>query len=212
MTNEKVYPLTVKSKENIHGAPASNELRSLLLKNGKNPPTRMVVQIRAPQTPNHAHVLVKLPNESEFEDLGDLLIVNGSVFLPVPTVFLCHASEDAEVVRKINSDLRRSGILTWLDAQDLLPGDSWLRSIEEAIESSDFVLVFLSDRSVQKKGTFQREVKYALNQMMERPSDESYIVPVLLDECEPPREFKDIQWSFACDDDWLDRLLKALRK
>lgn len=212
MNDEKVFPLTVKSRENFVGPPEPNELRAIYLNTGKKPPDKMGVQIKCPRIPNHAHILVKLPDESEFEDLGDLPIEDGSIFLPVPFVFLCHASEDAELVKKINSDLRRSGVLTWLDKQDLLPGDGWQRKIEEAIESSDFVLVFLSAKSIQKKGTFQREIKYALDQMIERPSGESYIIPILLEDCEPPREFKDIQWSFAREDGWFDRLLKALRK
>ena len=212
MTDEKVYPLTVKSAENVDGPPEPNELRSIHLKNGKNPPKYMQLLIKAPRIPNHAHIFVKLPDESEFEDLGDLPINNGTILLPVPFVFLCHAREDAEQVRKINSDLRQRGILTWLDKQDLLPGDDWRRKIEEAIESSDYVLVFLSTKSIQKRGTFQREVKYALNQMMERPNGEAYIIPVLLEDCQPPKEFKDIHWSFAWKDGWFETLLKALRK
>lgn len=212
MNEDKVYPLIVKSSENAEGSPEPHELRGIHLKNGKNVPKNMQVRIKAPGIPNHAHIYVALPDEDEFEDLGDLPIDNGNVYLPVPFVFLCHASEDASLVRKINSDLRRSGVLTWLDKQDLLPGDDWQRKIEEAIESSDYVLVFLSSNSIKKRGTFQREVKYALDQMMEKPSSEAYIIPILLEDCQPPREFKDIHWSFAWEDDWLNTLLRALRK
>jgi len=212
MDDKRVFPLTVKSTENISGPPEPDELRSIYLKNGKKPPHEMQLQIRAPRVPNHAHISVKLPNEQEFEDLGDLPIENGSIFLPIPLVFLSHASEDAETVKKINSDLRRSGILTWYDKDDLLPGDNWQRKLEESIESSDFVLVFLSAVSIHKKGTFQREIKYAFDQMMERPSSETYIIPVLLEDCKPPREFKDIHWSFAWEEGWLEKLITALRK
>lgn len=211
MSDEKVFPIIVKSAENTSGAPEPNELRAIYLKNGKSPPRQMVVQVKAPRIPNHARIFIKLPDESDFEDLGDLPIENGSVFLPIPFVFLSHAREDTEQVRKINSDLRRRGVLTWLDKQDLLPGDNWQRKIEEAIESSDFVLVFLSLKSTQKSGTFQREVKYAFDQMMEQPSGQAYIIPILLEDCEPPREFKDIHWAFAWEEDWFEKLLKALR-
>jgi hypothetical protein len=212
MVNERVYPIVVKSVENISGPPEPNELRSIHLKNGKNPPNKMEVQVRAPRIPNHAHILVKLPDENLFEDLGDLPITNGAVFLPVPIVFLCHASEDADLVGKINLDLRQRGILTWLDKQDLLPGDNWQYRIEESIKSSDYVLVFLSAKSIRKRGTFQREIKYALDQSMERPSCDAYIIPVLLESCEPPGEFRNIHWSFAWEDKWFDTLLRALRR
>ena len=110
MSKEKVFPITVKSQENISGPPEPNELRSIHLKNGNNIPQYMQLQIKAPRIPNHAHIYVKLPDESDFEDLGDLPITNGVVCLPVPFVFLCHASEDSESVTRINSKLRKSGI------------------------------------------------------------------------------------------------------
>ena len=156
MSDEKVFPLIMKGKNAAEGPPAPNELRSIILKNGKNPPDRMQVQVKAPHLPNHAKISVKLPGEDEYEDLGDLPIVNGTVYLPVPFVFLCHTSEDAARVLEINAWLRKSGILTWLDNQDLLPGDDWQQKIEQAMESTDFVLVFLSPASIDKRGTFQR--------------------------------------------------------
>lgn len=212
MSNEKIYPIIIKGTANISGPPEPNELRAIYLKNGKHLSDQMLVQVKAPRIPNHARIFVKLPDESNFEDLGELPIKDGSVFLPVPFVFISYASEDEEQVRKINSNLRQKGILTWLDKQDLLPGDKRQRKIEEAIESSDFILVFLSSKSIQKTGVFQREIKYAFDQMMERPSNEAYIIPILLEDCKPPREFKDIHWSFAWEDGWFERLLKALRK
>jgi hypothetical protein len=200
----------VRDKELIK--PKPNEVHSIFLKNGKKIPAGMLLEIKAPRIPNHAHIFVKLPDEKKSVDLGDLPINNGVIYLPVPYVFLCHAREDAESVRKINSYLRQHSILTWLDKQDLLPGDNWQRKIEEAIESSDFVLVFLSQKSIQKRGTYQREIKYAFDQMKERPSNEGYIIPILLEDCEPPREFKDIHWSFAWKEGWFETLLKTLRK
>jgi len=212
MNDEKVNPIIIRSKDNIEGPPKPNELRAIHLKNGKKPPGKMKVQIKAPRTPNHVHLFVKLPGESEFEDLGDLPIENGTVFLPVPFVFLSYASEDAEIIKKINLDLRGHGVLTWRDKQDLLPGDNWKSKIEEAIQSSDFVLIFLSKKGIQKRGTFQREIKYALDIMLERPSSDAYIIPILLEDCEPPQELRDIHWLFAWKDGWFESLLNSLRK
>lgn len=210
--DEKIFPITIKDARNIDGPPKPNEVHAIDLKNGKKVPASMQVRIEATRIPNHAHIFVKLPDEEEYVDLGDLPIKNGVIYLPVPLVFLCHAREDAESVKKINSALRQNCILTWLDKQDLLPGENWKRKIEEAIESSDFVLVFLSQKSIQKRGTYQLEIKYALDQMKERPSNEAYIIPILLEDCEPPREFKDIHWSFAWKEGWFETLLKTLRK
>ena len=37
-------------------------------------------------------------------------------------VFLCHASEDQEFVRKVYKRLKDDGIDPWLDKENLLPG------------------------------------------------------------------------------------------
>ena len=201
-----------KSDDNFSGHIKPNELHTLKLKNGKNAPDQMVVQIGTPNIPNHAHILIKLPNEKDFEDLGDLPIINGTIFLPVPFVFLSYANEDSEQIGMINSDLRKKGVITWQDKRNLLPGDNWRIKIEKAILSSDYVLVFLSSKSINKRGMFQREIKLALDQMMERLSEEAYVIPILLDNCKPPREFKDIQWVSAWEDGWFERLLLTLRQ
>jgi hypothetical protein len=172
----------------------------------------MMIKLSVSKVPKHAHVLVKLPNTDRFEDIGDLPIVDGIIYLPVPFVFLSYAREDSEKVQQINSELRDKGILTWFDKQDLLPGDNWQTKIEEAIETSDYILIFLSPKSINKRGTFQREMKYALDQLLVRPNSESYIIPVLLEECVPPREFKDIQWACGWEEDWLEGTIAALRQ
>jgi hypothetical protein len=212
VTESKVYPLIMKSEENISGPPEKNELRAIHLKNGKNPVDKMQLQVKAPNIPNHAKISVKLPDEEEFENFGDLPIINGEVFLPVPFVFLSHASEDAEAVREVNADLRRAGILTWLDKQQLLPGDDWERKIDEAIDNSDYVLIFLSSKSINKKGIFQKEIKYAFDKVLEVPSGQAFVIPILLEEIQPPREFSSIHWAKAWESGWLDLLVKSLRR
>lgn len=212
MSDDKVSPIIITDMKNIKGHPKPNEIRFMLLKNGKEVPIGLEVRIQCTKIQNHAHISVKLPDESEFEDMGDLPINNGSIYLPVPFVFLSYAREDSEHVEQINKDLKKHGILTWLDKKNLLPGDHWWNKIEEAIKSSDYVLIFLSRKSIQKSGTFQREIKYALDKMKEKPSSEAYIIPILLENCEPPKELEDIHWSSVCEENWLKKLLKSLRR
>ena len=40
-------------------------------------------------------------------------------------VFLCHATEDKEEVRKFSQRLQADGIDVWLDEERLLPGQEW---------------------------------------------------------------------------------------
>ena len=40
-------------------------------------------------------------------------------------IFLCHASVDKPIVRKLYRYLRSKGMDPWLDAEKLLPGENW---------------------------------------------------------------------------------------
>ena len=67
-----------------------------------------------------------------------------------------------------------------MDERKLLPGQNWPRAIESAIETSDFFLACYSANSVNKKGGFQAEIRYALDCARQIPLEEIFIVPVRL--------------------------------
>jgi hypothetical protein len=82
----------------------------------------------------------------------------------VAWIFLCHASEDKAQVREVYHCLRAiDGFEPWLDEVDLLPGQDWNREIQQAIQNSDFILIFLSRTSVTRRSYVQREMKLALD-------------------------------------------------
>jgi hypothetical protein len=109
----------------------------------------------------------------------------------VARIFLCHASEDKPQVCDVYNRLRAiDGFEPWLDEIDILPGQDWNYEIEQALENSDFVLVFLSTRSVKKIGYVQREFKRALERSEEMPEGFIHTIPVKLDDCTAPRQFR----------------------
>lgn len=61
-----------------------------------------------------------------------------------PKVFISHAGEDREFVRKLTSALTAEGINVWLDENELKPGVAWKDEITNAIRESDFVIVVVS--------------------------------------------------------------------
>ncbi len=69
---------------------------------------------------------------------------------------------------------------------------NWQQVIESEIEKCDYFLAFLSRRSVSKTGYVNRELRYALEQGERRPFGQRFIVPILLDDCVLPREFREI--------------------
>ena len=109
-------------------------------------------------------------------------------------VFLCHASQDKPVVRDIYLRLKsETWIDPWLDEEKLLPGQDWNLEIEKAVESSDAVIVCVSNTSVAKEGYVQKELRQVLNIALEKLEGAIFILPVKLDDCPLPRQLKDRQ-------------------
>ena len=96
--------------------------------------------------------------------------------LSKPLVFLCHASEDKPVTRHLYKQLLGDEYNPWLDEEMLLPGQEWQIEIPRAVRRADAVLVCLSQRSIDKAGYVQREIRIALDAAEERPDGEIYIM------------------------------------
>jgi hypothetical protein len=128
----------------------------------------------------------------------------GFEFLPEtrPRVFVAYVQEDLEIVRRLCSELKRQGYQPWLDKECLMPGQNWPRSIERAIEVSDFFIACFSKRSVTKRGIFQSELRYALDCARRLPLDDVFVIPVRLDDCRPPESV--VRWLHHVDlfPDW----------
>jgi len=186
------------------------DLHSIRTAGHKDVPHGTKLELRLGRLPSTVTIRIQLPGQRDWTEYPDLLIKDGVLLLPVPIVFLCHAKEDQLVVQDFSKRLHQDGILTWLDEKNLLPGHDWKIEIDNAIDHSDFVLVFLSQASCQKTGYFQREVRYALKQQQMRPEGQRFIVPVLIESCQPPRSLQRIQWVKLWENGAYESLRKAL--
>jgi hypothetical protein len=121
----------------------------------------------------------------------------GYEFVPrkLPKVFLAYVQEDAITAERLYNDLKACGFDPWLDRKKLLPGQNWPRSIEDAIETCEFFVGCFSNSSVNKKGGFQAEIRYALDCARRVPLDEIFLIPVRLNACHvPARIRREIQY------------------
>lgn len=75
-------------------------------------------------------------------------------FVPVPEhrVFISYSPEDRESAQRLALALREAGVDTWLDVNNLLPGQRWQEEIARAIRSSSVFLLLLSSTSFKKRG------------------------------------------------------------
>jgi formylglycine-generating enzyme required for sulfatase activity len=127
-------------------------------------------------------------------------------------IFLCHASEDKAQVREVYHRLRAiDGFEPWLDEEDLLPGREWAREIPRALQTSDFIVIFLSRNSVAKRGYVQREMKLALDAWQELPGGAIHTIPVRIDACDVPESFRRYHWANLFESNGFDRIVRAIR-
>lgn len=103
-----------------------------------------------------------------------------------PRLFIAYAAEDRAEVDRLYRALENRGYNPWLDHEKLLPGQNWPRRIEEAIENADLFLACFSRNSVNKRGGFQAEVRYALDCADRVPLDDIFLIPLRLDDCRLP--------------------------
>lgn len=127
-------------------------------------------------------------------------------------IFLCHASADKPIVRRLYRYLKRYGVQPWLDELDLIPGQDWQIEIPNAIYASDVIIVCLSKNSVDKEGYVQKEITYALDHAMEKPEGTIFIVPVKLEECNVPTRLTRYQWVDLYREDGRKRLMLGLNR
>ncbi len=168
------------------------------------------IQFVKSDAPGHVSVQLRLPAQKESSLFKDLPVKSGVVALPITIVFLCHSRQDRSEVEKIADQLQSIGLYVWIDKKDLLPGDAWEDVIEDAIETADYVLVSLSERALEQKGYYWREIRYALQQRDRRPEGERYIIPVMIEKVKIPRSFSGIHCEDLTQSGWLERLALAM--
>jgi len=103
-------------------------------------------------------------------------------------VFICHASRDKAVVRRIAAELERYGVRVWLDERELRVGDSLRERIEKGLADSDHVIVVLS-RAALKRPWVKKEINAAFS--LETDRQTNIILPLLIDPCEVPLLLRD---------------------
>ena len=94
-------------------------------------------------------------------------------------VFLCHNSKDKPAVKKIGEELKRRGILPWLDEWELVPGFPWQRELEKQIEKVKSGAVFVGQNGIGPWENMEQEA--FLRQFVKRGCP---VIPVILSDCQ----------------------------
>ncbi|MEW6030867.1 MAG: toll/interleukin-1 receptor domain-containing protein [Chloroflexota bacterium] len=131
--------------------------------------------------------------------------------LKQPTrAFLIYAHRDKKTVRDLYARLAGDGIEVWLDRERLLPGQDWQYEIRQAILKSDAVIVCLSPHFNRRKGYRHEELKIALEKVNWLPDNETFVIPVRLEECDMPESLRRLHRVDLFKAGGYKTLLKAL--
>ena len=127
-------------------------------------------------------------------------------------VFLCHWSGDKPAVRELYRRLKTDGFDPWLDEVELLPGQDWEAEIGAAVRLCDAVAVCLSQKSVDKQGYMQKEIRFALEEADRKPEGMIFIIPIRLEQgVRVPDKLRKWQWANLFESDGYQRLVFILR-
>jgi hypothetical protein len=101
-----------------------------------------------------------------------------------PVVFICHASEDAEMAREVAEGLRAAGIGAWLDKDNLRGGVSWNDMIEHTLkEEVQYVTVLQSAAMFHKDvGYVNKEINIALDRQSYYRPGRAFLIPAIIDD------------------------------
>jgi formylglycine-generating enzyme required for sulfatase activity len=107
-------------------------------------------------------------------------------------IFLSHSSLDLENVRRLAEDLRRSGVEVWLDASAIGVGDPISQKIQEGLQSTDYLAVWLTRNAIES-GWVQREWQSKYGD--EVAGGRVIVLPLLAEDCKLPPLLADKRYA-----------------
>lgn len=127
---------------------------------------------------------LKARYEAEQPAPGDPVPLAPVVSAEAPVVFICHASEDAEMARQVAEGLLAAGIGAWLDKDNLRGGVSWDDMIEHTLkEEVQYVTVLQSEAMLHKDvGYVNKEINIALDRQSYYRRGRAFLIPAIIDD------------------------------
>ncbi|WP_213953853.1 toll/interleukin-1 receptor domain-containing protein [Variovorax sp. dw_954] len=123
------------------------------------------------------------------------------------SIFLSHNREDKEFVRRLADDLRRAGVIAWVDEAEIRIGDSIIGKIEDGILGSEYLGVVLSPNSVASQWV-KEELRAVLHYQVTKKS--KTILPLLYRSCDIPPFLVDKLYADFTDPTQYEFVLRQL--
>lgn len=98
------------------------------------------------------------------------------------TLFISHSSKDKFFVRKLADRLMAANLMVWIDEAEIKVGDSLTQKISKGIQSSDYIIIVLSQQSVASNWV-QKELRLAMSKEL---LGERSVLPIIIEKCQIP--------------------------
>ena len=72
-------------------------------------------------------------------------------------VFISYVRENRDIVDRLAAELKRRGVIVWLDRNDIEPGARWQDAIKKAIRSGKFFLACFSREFNERDRSYMNE-------------------------------------------------------
>jgi hypothetical protein len=104
----------------------------------------------------------------------------------VVAAFFSYSWDDSSFVVRLARDLKAAGANVWLDQLDIIPGQRWDRTIEDALKNCPRLIVILSPTSVESTNVMDK-VSFALE-------EHKIVIPVIYRDCVIPFRLRHLQY------------------
>lgn len=122
------------------------------------------------------------------------------------TLFISHSSKDKFFVRNLAERLVAEGIKVWIDEAEIKIGDSLIQKISEGIKDSDYLVVVLSQSSINSNWV-QKELQMAMTREI---IGNRVILPILIEKCEIPIFLRDKLYADFTHPDMFEKSFNKL--
>lgn len=114
-----------------------------------------------------------------------------------PKVFVSHAGKDkVRFVEPFSTKLRENGVDAWVSFWEILDGESLVDKIfSEGMEQSKIFVIIISKNS-EEKPWVRKEMNIAI---IKQITENSKIIPILLDDCKIPTALSDTKYEVIND-------------
>ena len=125
-----------------------------------------------------------------------------------PSVFIAYSHLDRDHARSVYRVIEGAGYRMWLDEQDLVSGQLWHSEVDSAISRTDVLVLLLPSRTDLLRGFVGKEIEAGTK--LAAQSGGPLLVPVRLDQMEPPKLLREVQWVNYFAPDGPERPIKAI--